>query len=152
MCPAALCLPPPVLLPQWLITPTASAPPLPSSARIPPVPPHPPFSIPHPLPPQDTQATTPSPTSITQATLSLLARLTKAHTNAQAALHKGVHKMLLSLPSACLVPSFSRVEGHVAAVLRHMAEDHATLAAWMEGEIRSFFTTRSKWVGWGGAC
>lgn len=86
----------------------------------------------------------PSPTSVTQACLALLARLTKAHDNAQAALGLGVHKLLLSLPSACLAPSFAAVEGHVLSVLRHMAEDAATLGAWMESEIRQFFASRGK--------
>ncbi len=65
----------------------------------------------------------------------------------QVALNRGCHRLLLSLPAACYMPSFVLVEPHVCAVLRHMMEDPATLEAWMESEIRNFFVQKARCVG-----
>lgn len=55
----------------------------------------------------------------------------------------GVHRTLLSLPSACWVPTFASIEPHVACIMRNLMEDPVTLSGWMESEIRNFFTQRS---------
>ena len=67
-------------------------------------------------------------------------------TATQVALNRGCHRMLLSLPAACCMPSFVLIEPHVCAVLRHMMEDPATLEAWMESEIRNFFANKARFV------
>lgn len=52
------------------------------------------------------------------------------------------HKLLLSLPSACLSPSASRQEGHIGAIFRHLLEDPITLEAWMESEIKNSMSVK----------
>ncbi|KXZ41108.1 hypothetical protein GPECTOR_790g10 [Gonium pectorale] len=86
----------------------------------------------------------PSPSSATQAVLQLLARLTRRHANAAAAASAGVPRLLLRLPSACLLPNASRHEPHMLTILRHVLEDPATLSGWMEAEIRNFFVQRAR--------
>jgi hypothetical protein len=54
----------------------------------------------------------------------------------------GGHRLLLSLPSACLSPAISRHEGHIGATLRHLLEDPATLEGWMESEIKNIMTMK----------
>lgn len=54
----------------------------------------------------------------------------------------GGHRLLLSLPAACLVPGVSRFEAGIGAVLRNLLEDPATLESWMEAEIRSSMTIK----------
>ena len=100
----------------------------------------------------DTALPAPSPSSVTQALLQLMARLTRKHSNAVQLLSAGLPKLLLTLPASCLLPALSRLEPHIATVLRQCLEDPATLEAWMESEIKNFFVQRARYVvGWGGS-
>ena len=54
----------------------------------------------------------------------------------------GAHRLLLSLPSACLAPTLSRQEAHIGAILRNLMEDTITLEAWMESEIRNSMSVK----------
>jgi hypothetical protein len=85
----------------------------------------------------------PNPSAVTQALLQLLEHLSKRYANAQQVLAAGGHKLLLSLPAACLAPSISRQEGSIGAILRHLLEDPVTLEGWMEAEIRNSMANRS---------
>lgn len=49
---------------------------------------------------------------------------------------------MLSLPSACLVPTTSRQEGNIGSILRNLLEDPITLEAWMEAEIKNSMTVK----------
>lgn len=51
-------------------------------------------------------------------------------------LNSGGLKLLLSLPRACLLPNFARVEPCIIAVLCNILEDPITLDVWMESEVR----------------
>jgi len=84
----------------------------------------------------------PNPGAITQALLQLLDHLTKRYCNAQQVLTAGGHKLLLSLPAACLAPSISRQEGAIGSILRHLLEDPSTLEGWMESEIKNSMTLK----------
>lgn len=79
----------------------------------------------------------PNPGALTQALLQVLDHLTKRYSNAQQLLAANGHKLLLSLPAACLAPSINRQEGHIGSILRHLLEDPSTLEAWMESEIKN---------------
>jgi hypothetical protein len=57
-------------------------------------------------------------------------------------LSAGGHRLLLSLPSACLSPAISRHEGSIGAILRHLLEDPATLEGWMEAEIKNIMAVK----------
>lgn len=84
----------------------------------------------------------PNPGAITQALLQLLDHLTKRYCNAQQVLAAGGHKLLLSLPAACLAPTISRQEGAIGSILRHLLEDPSTLEGWMESEIKNSMTLK----------
>lgn len=86
----------------------------------------------------------PHPTSVTQAVLQLLARLTRKHAAAMHALSAGVLKRMLGLPAECLSPNFTRHEPAMLSIVRHMLEDPATLETWMEAEIKDFFAQRAR--------
>ena len=75
-------------------------------------------------------------------TLQLLSRATRRHPAALRCLADGGTRLLLTLPQACLFPSFARAEPLIIATLLNMLEDPTTLDAWMEGEIRAFFASR----------
>jgi hypothetical protein len=79
----------------------------------------------------------PNPGALTQALLQLLDNLTKRFCNAQQLLAAGGHRLLLSLPAACLNPTISRQEGVIGSLLRHLLEDPSTLEGWMESEIKN---------------
>jgi hypothetical protein len=79
----------------------------------------------------------PNPGALTQALLQLLDHLTKRFCNAQLLLAAGGHRLLLSLPVACLSPTISRQEGAIGSILRHLLEDPSTLEGWMESEIKN---------------
>ena len=54
-------------------------------------------------------------------------------------------KTLLTLPRACLMPNFAKVEQLLVGTLKNLLEsDAATLDAWFESEIRAFFAQRSR--------
>jgi hypothetical protein len=63
-------------------------------------------------------------------------------TAAAQVLAAGGHRLLLSLPWACLSPAISRHEGAIGATLRHLLEDPATLEGWMESEIKNIMTVK----------
>ncbi|GFR50880.1 hypothetical protein Agub_g13169, partial [Astrephomene gubernaculifera] len=86
----------------------------------------------------------PSPSSAAQAVLQLLARLTRRHSNAALAASAGVPRLLLRLPSSCLLPNPARHEPAMLAILRHVLEDPVTLGGWMEAEIRNYFAQRAR--------
>jgi hypothetical protein len=79
----------------------------------------------------------PNPGALTQSLLQLLDHLTKRFCNAQQLLAAGGHRLLLSLPAACLNPTISRQEGVIGSLLRHLLEDPSTLEGWMESEIKN---------------
>ncbi len=89
----------------------------------------------------------PSPSATTQALLQLLVKLTARHANAQGVLAKGGHRLLLSLPGACLAPTYNRQEALIGAVLRHILEDPSTLEGWMEAEIRNYMSVKGRAAG-----
>ncbi|GIL92299.1 hypothetical protein Vretimale_18444 [Volvox reticuliferus] len=86
----------------------------------------------------------PSPSSATQAVLQLLGRLTRKHSNAAAAAAAGIPRLLLRLPSSCLLPNTSRHEPYMLFILRHVLEDPVTLGGWMEAEFRNYFAQRAR--------
>ena len=71
--------------------------------------------------------------------LQLLARLTKRHPAALTALAARAHVLLLSLPAELYRPE---LEPFMAAILRHMLEDPATLQA-CRGAVPSLGATPS---------
>ena len=77
-----------------------------------------------------------SPASVCHAALSLACRLTKGHALALAFHNAGGTQACLHLPHGCLFPGFDLA---VAALLRHILEDPATLRLAMEAEIRGAF-------------
>lgn len=79
----------------------------------------------------------PNPGSLIQALLQLLDHLTKRFCNAQLLLAAGGHRLLLTMPAACLSPTISRQEGAIGSILRHLLEDPSTLEGWMESEIKN---------------
>lgn len=79
----------------------------------------------------------PNPGALTQALLQLLDHLTKRFCNAQMLLGAEGHRLLLTLPAACLSPTISRQEGAIGSILRHLLEDPSTLEGWMESEIKN---------------
>ena len=81
---------------------------------------------------------------ITQAALHLLSRVTRRHPVALRCLADGGPRLLLSLPRACLLPGFAHAEPSIVAVLLNVLEDPLTLEAWMEAEIRGFFSSRAR--------
>ena len=56
----------------------------------------------------------------------------------------GVPRLLLRLPSSCLLPNPTRHEPYMLFILRHVLEDPVTLGGWMEAEIRNFFAQRAR--------
>eukprot|EP00899_Mesostigma_viride_P004970 jgi/Mesvir1/14474/Mv05181-RA.1 len=74
-----------------------------------------------------------------QAVLQLLTRLTKNHVVALQFLSEGGLPVLLATAPALLQPGFQAL---VAAIIRHLLEDPATLQAAMETEIRQTFASQ----------